>query len=276
MKRRVPRLKWHMLRRRKSDPGHLRANLEAALRAGAACEVDIQFTSDGHAFCLHDGNLDRETTGKGPAVSMSRAEIGALRQRAGDGAPLDSAPLFLDEIAEAVRRFGRPDGGLVQLDVKAPVAMLDGAALDRMARTMAGVAGRFVAGACDWRMPVRLAEAIPGMHAGFDPLDFYPRTMPVGGDAFWALGTKTVATAPDASIYYLEANLVLAGLRAGVNLIEMVRQKNGAEVDVWTIDADRSGLRDQLATLVDAGCTQVTSNDPDILQPILEEIAACA
>ena len=56
----------------------------------------------------------------------------------------------------------------------------------------------------------------------------------------------------------------------------MVRARNGAEVDVWTIDADRTGLRDQLAVLIDAGCTQVTSNDPDILQPLLEEIAACA
>ena len=142
---------------------------------------------------------------------MRRSEVEALWQRAGDGTPIDSAPLFLDEIADAVRRFGRPDGGLVQLDVKAPVSVLDDAALDRMARTMGNVAGRFVAGACDWEMPVRLAKAIAGMHAGFDPLDFYPRTMPVGGDAFRALGARTVATAPDASIYYLEANLVLAG-----------------------------------------------------------------
>jgi glycerophosphoryl diester phosphodiesterase len=276
MKRRVPRLKWHMLRRRKSDPGHLRANLEAALRAGAACEVDLQFTSDGHAFCLHDAKLDRETTGKGPATSMSRAQVEALRQRTVDGTPIDSAPLFLDEVADAVRRFGRPDGGLVQLDVKAPVAVLDEAALDRMAQTMGDVANRFVAGACDWQMPVRLAKAIAGLQAGFDPLDFYPRTMPVGADAFRVLGARTVATAPDASIYYLEANLVLAGLRAGVNLIETVRAKSGAEVDVWTIDADRPGLRDLLATLVDAGCTQVTSNDPDILQPILEDIVACS
>ena len=275
MKRRVPRLKWHMLRRRKSDPGHLRANLEAALRAGAACEVDIQFTSDGHAFCIHDAKLDRETTGKGPASLLRRAEVEALRQRAGDGSPLGSAPLFLDEVADAVRRFARPDGGLVQLDVKAPAGALDDAALARMAGTLGDVAGRFVAGACDWRMPVRLAGAIKGLQAGFDPLDFYPRSMPQGADAFQALGERTVATAPDAAIYYLEANLVLAGLKAGVNLIDMVR-KGGAEVDVWTIDADRPGLRAQLSALVDAGCTQVTSNDPDILQPILEEIATCA
>ena len=46
MTRPPPRLKWHMLRRRKSDPGHFRANLEQALRVGAACEVDLHFTAE--------------------------------------------------------------------------------------------------------------------------------------------------------------------------------------------------------------------------------------
>jgi hypothetical protein len=56
----TPRLKWHMLRRRKSDAPFLRENLVAALRAGAACEVDLAFTADGHALCLHDATLDRK------------------------------------------------------------------------------------------------------------------------------------------------------------------------------------------------------------------------
>ncbi|MBI1243709.1 MAG: hypothetical protein GC202_01775 [Alphaproteobacteria bacterium] len=272
---RVPRLKWHMLRRQKSDPGHLRANLDAALLAGAACEVDLRFSADGHAFCLHDRTLDRETTGAGPADRLTRAEIGRLRQRAPDGTAIDAPPLFLDEVADAVRRIGRARGGLVQLDVKAPVDALDATLMGRLRATLGDVASRFVAGACDWRMPVRLAGAIPGLKAGFDPLDFYPRTMPQGADAFRALGARTVATAPDASIYYLEADLVLAGLRAGVNLIEIVRA-DGAEVDVWTLDADRPDLRGILQALVRAGCTQVTSNDPDVLAPVLEELCACA
>ena len=97
-----------MLRRRKADPPHLRANLEAALRAGAACEVDLVFTADGHGVCLHDTSLDRETTGAGPVVRRTRAEVEALRQRGADGTPLDSAPLFLDEVVAAMRRQGAP------------------------------------------------------------------------------------------------------------------------------------------------------------------------
>jgi glycerophosphoryl diester phosphodiesterase len=264
-----------MLRRRKTDPGHLRANLAAALADGAACEVDIHFTADGHAVCLHDDTLDRETTGKGRVAAATRAGIEALRQRAPDGTAIDAAPLFLDEVADAVRARGRADGGLVQLDVKAPPEALDGPALARLARTLGDVGSRFVAGACEWETPTKLAAAVPGLARGFDPLDFYPRSLPQGADAFRAVGARMMATAPGAAIYYLEAKLVKAGLEAGVNLVETAR-RDGAEVDVWTIDADRPALRPLLEAMVRAGCTQVTSNDPDILRPILQDIAACS
>ena len=46
-----PRLKWHMLRRRKSDAAFQRENLASALYSGAACEVDIVLTADSHALC---------------------------------------------------------------------------------------------------------------------------------------------------------------------------------------------------------------------------------
>ncbi len=274
MTRPPPRLKWHMLRRRKSDPGHLRANLEQALLAGAACEVDLHFTADGHAFCLHDDTLDRETTGQGLAASRPRAEIERLSQRTADGTPLESSPLFLDEVVDAVRRFSRADGGLVQLDVKAPVAELDRAGLEQMAAVIGETAPRFIAGACDWRMPTRLAAAIPGLKAGFDPLDDYPRSLPPDAQAYRALCERTLATAPDAAMFYLEARLVLGGLAMGINLVE-VTSRNGAEVDAWTVDAHRPSLRADLEKLVRAGAHQITSNDPDILAPLLQDIAAC-
>src|SRR5215467_15428669 len=104
--RRLPRLKWHMLRRRKSDAPFLRENLAAALRAGAACEVDVVLTRDGHALCLHDRTLDRETTGTGRVTDATRAEIEQIRRRAADGAPLDDPPLFVDELVAVVADIG--------------------------------------------------------------------------------------------------------------------------------------------------------------------------
>ena len=62
------------------------------LARGAALEVDVVLTADGHAVCLHDLSLDSETTGKGLVAEASRAEIERLQQRGHDGTPLPSAP----------------------------------------------------------------------------------------------------------------------------------------------------------------------------------------
>jgi glycerophosphoryl diester phosphodiesterase len=81
------------------------------------------------------------------------------------------------------------------------------------------------------------------------------------------------ATAPGASIYYLEAKLILEAFRCGVDLIEPVRA-TGARVDAWTIDADYPGLNDALRRLIELGCNQITSNDPEQIAGIIDAIVA--
>jgi glycerophosphoryl diester phosphodiesterase len=66
---------------------------------------------------------------------------------------------------------------------------------------------------------------------------------------------------------------VLAALAKGVNLVAEVT-RDGAEVDAWTLDADRPGLRDALRQLVTAGVAQITTNDPELLAPVLREMVA--
>lgn len=270
----APRLKWHMLRRKSSDPAFLRENLRAALLAGAACEVDIVLTKDGEAFCLHDLSLDRETTGTGLASAATRAQVERLRQRGPDGRVLESPPLFLDEIAAIVREMGARAPGLVQLDIKAPPEEIDADALRRIGSVLGDRAPAFVAGGYDWTAIQRLADAAPGLRRGFDPLAFYPRDCSLDADAFRRLGEKTFATAPEADIFYLEARLVLAGLDRGANLIEMVTGR-GAMVDCWTLDAARPRLRDDVTRLLQAGCTQITTNDPDALSAVIKELVPC-
>lgn len=265
-----------MLRRRKADPPHLRANLEAALRAGAACEVDLVFTADGHGVCLHDTSLDRETTGAGPVVRRTRAEVEALRQRGADGTPLDSAPLFLDEVVAAMRRVAVRAPALLQLDLKPRLEDLPADAPARMAATLGAHSGAFVVGGSDWTAIRSLRAAIPGLHGGFDPLDLQARrTSRLSAADFRDIAARTLEIAPDAAIYYLEAKLVLGALDAGIDLIAILGAA-GAPVDAWTIDADRPDLRAVLARLIAAGCRQITTNDPDALAPIVEEIAACS
>ena len=108
--------------------------------------------------------------------------------------------------------------------------------------------------------------------AGYDPLDLYVERPPQTAADCEALARNALKIAPDASIYYLEARLVLGALDAGVNLVERFAA-NGAEVDVWTIDANRPDLRADLDRLVAAGVHQITTNDPDDLLSMLQETA---
>jgi len=269
----LPRLKWHMLRRRKADPPFLRENLVAALRSGAACEVDVVLTADGHALCLHDRTLDRETTGHGRVADATRAEIERLRQRGPDGVALESAPLFLDEVAATVTALGVPAPALVQLDLKCGADALTAPALDRLARLLGPDVDAYIASAYEWEAVRRLVDAAPGLHAGFDPLAFYPRSLALDAAGFIDVAARTLHTAPGASFYYLEAKLILAALARGVDLVGAVT-RDGARVDAWTLDADLPQLTEVLRTLIDAGCHQITSNDPERLAGIVGDMAA--
>lgn len=275
VRNRTPRLKWHMLRRRKSDAPFQRENLVAALRAGAACEVDLTFTADGHALCLHDSTLDRETTGHGRVADATRAEIERLRQRSPTGAVLTEQPLFLDEVCATVASVGVAAPALVQLDVKARAHTLNAATCETFARALGDGTDSFIASAYDWDAVARLVAASRGLHAGFDPLLFYPRSFDLDTDAYRAIAARTLATAPDASIYYLEARLILAALERGVNLVREVTVA-GACVDAWTVDPEFPDLPTALKRLLDAGVAQITTNDPERLGPIVAQIATGA
>ena len=273
--RRTPRLKWHQLRRRRSDSVFLRANLEAALQVRAACEVDLVATADGHFVCLHDLTLDAETTGIGPVAALNRTEIERLRQRASDGRPLDEPPLFLDEVVASVRRHGTVPPGSVQLDVKLAEPDLTPVLLATLPLALGEHAACFTAGGCDWAAICRLAQAAPGLRRGFDPLNFHEQTPPRHAVDFCDLADLTLSTAPDAAIYYLYADMVLDGLDIGVNMVERI-QIRGAKVDCWTIDADRPNVAAILHRLIAAGCDQITTNDPEMLAPMVAEITACS
>jgi glycerophosphoryl diester phosphodiesterase len=274
MSRAIPRLKWHMLRRRRDDPAFLRRNLIAGLMARAALEVDLVLTADGHFVCLHDLTLDAETTGAGPVASLTRADLMLLRQRGPDGAILDGPPLFLDEVVAAIAEHRRMDGGLLQLDMKDPPERLDDAAVARLREMLGDHARHFIAGSTDARFLDRLRPAVPELTRGFDPLALYGfgSAMPDGAAGFSHLADEMIRLAPDAAIYYLEADLILAGLAAGVDLAARAHD-TGAEVDAWTIDTTRPAIRDVLRTLLGLRVDQITTNEPDRLGPLIEDIA---
>lgn len=272
-----PRLKWHKLRQRADDPPFQQHNLVAALAAGVPCEVDLRFTADHHALCIHDAVLDHETTGTGPVAAANRADIEAARQRGNRGQVLDTPLLFLDEVVEAVRVHRLTHGsavgpGLVQLDVKTPVADLHPEALARFGQLLGPDAPSFIASGYERDLIERLTAAAPGLQAGFDPLAFYRQPQSLRPDQLRALADRTRFEAPGALIYYLQADLVVAGLDRGVNLVELVTDgRPGILVDAWTVDPTRPRLRALLARLVGAGVGQITTNDPATLGPLVAE-----
>lgn len=256
----VPRIKWHMLRQQKTDPAFDRGNLRAALAAGAVCEVDLRLTADGHAVCLHDSTLDRETSGTGKVLATLRSALAGLRQRGPDGALLDTPPLFLDELTAFVRAAPTLASASIQLDLKLRAQHLDDRIVARLADTLAGVSDAFIASAADWVAVTQLRDAIPGLHCGFDPLALYPRELGLDAAGYTALAARTFALAADARIYYLEARLLVAAAAAGVDLVAMVHAR-GADVDAWTVDLDRPDLLATLAVLRELRVDQITSND---------------
>jgi glycerophosphoryl diester phosphodiesterase len=271
MKAGLPRLKWHMLRRRETDPAHLRENLDAGLRAGAALEVDLVATADGAFVCLHDLTLDRETTGSGPVAENLAYDIRRLRQRGPDGVSLASPPLFLDEVVAAIARSSYRERQ-VQLDIKLPANQLDSETLGRLRRMLGDLAAAFIVGTTDAEIYARVRVSAPEIPVGFDPLVLHEVSPPTTRHAFVALADETRRLGPGAHLYYLNADLILSGLAQGINLVERVC-RDRCEVDAWTVDSTRLNVREVLRTLVEAGCHQITTNGPEALLPILQEVA---
>lgn len=261
----LPRLKWHMLRRRRSDPPHLRANLAAGLDADASLEVDIVVTRDGQFACLHDLTLNRETTGTGPVAEASRGELMQLRQRGPGDVVLDSPPLFLDEIVAALAERERPFQGIVQLDMKEPGERFGDALVKPLRGTLGAYPGAFIVSGTDSDLIRRIGDTMPEVARGFDPLDVYAAGPPTTAAEFSSLAETTLRLAPGLRVYYLEANLILAGLDHGVNLVEEVGAGD-AEIDAWTVDANRPDVRSVLDRLIATGCRQITTNDAEILE----------
>jgi glycerophosphoryl diester phosphodiesterase len=264
---RTVRLKWHQLRRRSANPSHDRANLRLGIERGASLEVDIVATRDGQFVCLHDDDLACETTGEGLVRDRDRAAIERLRQCANDGRPLDSPPLFLDELLETLA--GAPAGwpGRLQLDLKQPAELIDPGMIERFAARAGPVARHLMLGGTEWHAVQKLGGAVPGLRLGFDPLGIHEAAPPDSAAEFQALAAYTLAHARGAAIFYFRIPVALRGLEHGVDLIAMAKA-TGAEVDAWRLEPEDDQAAVKLAQLVEAGVDQITTDSPEALEEL--------
>ncbi|MEE9277542.1 MAG: glycerophosphodiester phosphodiesterase, partial [Dehalococcoidia bacterium] len=79
-------------------PENTLAGVRAGLRLGAdAIEVDAQLCADGVPVLMHDSDLDRTTSGRGPVAEAHLAELSLLN--AGQGEPVPTLEQALDLVA---------------------------------------------------------------------------------------------------------------------------------------------------------------------------------
>jgi hypothetical protein len=246
---RTIRLKWHKLRLRLEDAPFDRRNLALGLAAGASLEVDLQPLACGRFVCLHDAELESETTGRGSVASIDADAVKRLRMREG-GAP----PLLLDELVDLVRSRPVHPAARVQLDLQPTAAPLDGARIAGFASSLGGRGDPFVLSGYDWDAVTRLGGGIAGLTLGYDPSRL---------ESERAGGVLSLVRrhAPTAEILYLHYSIVRRAQDRGDALVQRLADL-GYRIDCWTLDRGRTNALANLRSAVAAGCHEVTTNTP--------------
>lgn len=248
---RTVRLKWHKLRQCPEDPPFSRRNLRAGLAAGASLEVDVRPLACGRFVCLHDAQLEHESTGRGPVAAIDAATVTRLKMREAPG----ERPLLLDELVDILDRTPADPRARVQLDLGVTAEEIDAAAVAGFARALHGFAGRFILSGYDWDAVTRLGGDVVGLALGYDPTE-----------AVGAFGGSDVLRlvqemAPEADTIYLHRKLVRSSQQRDDGLIDRLRER-GHRVDCWTIDHGLPGAVEDLQTAIAAGCDEITTNSP--------------
>ena len=260
-------LKWHKLRRYHTDPPFSLANLSAGLAAGASLEIDLRVLADGSWVCLHDDVLDRETDGHGPVRAADAAAIRKLRL-----AGAEHAPLLLADIAREIAAAPATVACL-QLDLKERREALSPTAVGSFARTVGPVAGTCLLSGTDWEAIRALGAAIPSLRLGFDPLRLAEGRDLADAETMTALIDEVAATAPEAAAFYLNHRFVMRALAMGIDPVKRLK-RNGALIDIWTLDPTTPHIKEVLAAVLAAGADQVTTNDPVAMAAFWKRIGA--
>ncbi len=262
------RLKWHRMKRRLEDVPFTPAILAEALAAGASSEVDLRVHGEDGFVVLHDDRLDRETSGTGLVAAAKRAELESLTMRAPDGTVTDESVLLLDDLAALAAAEAAPDA-LVQLDLKEEAGAITAGVVERFAGLIAPVAGRFILSGGDWTAVRRLAEATPGLAAGFDPCSDDTIERLVSYADFDAFVAGALEAAPRASTIYLHYPIVLKAAAIGHDIVGAFHDADRL-IDAYTLNTTHPDAARTLRQLVALEVDQITTDEPIALQALFE------
>ncbi|MAM11225.1 MAG: glycerophosphodiester phosphodiesterase [Rhizobiaceae bacterium] len=255
-------LKWHCGKRFPADTPFSRARIVEGLKAGASSEVDLQLTADGALAVLHDELLEQSTTGVGPVVKASADQVRAARLLDPEGRDTGEGVMLFDELARLVATSAAADSAILQLDLKEELAAFTPESIARFGEAVRPVASHMILSGGDAAAVKRLAETTPGLATGYDPcLDGAMERVMENG-RYVDFVAEALQTAPDARMFYLHYELVLAAADAGFDMIAAFHDA-GKTVDAWTIRvADAAGLAHAEKVLA-LKADQITTDDAD-------------
>ncbi len=251
-------LKWHNLRRHRTEPGALRSNLEVGLATGAVMEADLRVTRDGHWVCLHDAMLDEETTGHGPVIEYDADQLRRLQTRTPAGAISGFAPLFLEDLAELIEE--RPaTSAEVQLDLHVSEQEISDVALGRLARLVAPLQTSFSLSGTDAGALTRVRDTVPELPI---TLSSSERLGGARDAALFESRMRTeLAQLDGLALIWVNHRVLQAAYRARFDLVGFAHQF-GVGVDTGTIDFGAAGWRAALVLALQAKVDRITSNTP--------------
>lgn len=264
-------------------PNSLPALREVLDGAAEVVEFDVRAIAGGDYLLIHDGTLDRETTGTGPVRPVTPAAARQLRLR-GSEVP----PALLSEVVPVLSALRRPVK--VQVDLKDEVP-LEAGEVRRLLRAIeplrANTHLHVVVGCLgDWNLRT-LRRLDPGLAVGLDfalyldaPEPEFPR-LPLRVNVYGYLDDHPLGymrilpvrdyledrieslctLVPGAVEVYLHMEFIQRALADGINPVEVVRRRLGAVlVDGWTLNADHPQAAVMLQMLLQAGVDQITTD----------------
>jgi glycerophosphoryl diester phosphodiesterase len=276
------------------EPSTSLAALKRCLESGAhKIEIDIIPLADASFALLHDPDLAADTSGKGNATRMKRAEINRLSYKK-DGKVTSEKVGFLEGAVDLLAQH--PDTQCLQLDLK-PFTPLTRGVLKEFVTIIEPVKDRIqVTSVADWAVRA-LARFAPELALGFDPLLYLdlvedeprPETIPpfrIGaygllddhplsayqwgplGDYFAARAGALFAQVPAGCEWFIRAEILKMAFDAGFDWIDFLHQ-NGSRVDGWTINISEPDQIQIAQFLVDHNIDELTTDTPKQLAAYL-------
>ncbi|MFP5076140.1 glycerophosphodiester phosphodiesterase [Rhizobium sp. YIM 134829] len=261
-------LKWHRARRKASDPEFTPTRILEAMRLGASVEVDLVLHAE-HGFAiLHDRTLDHGTTGTGLVADTTADALRQLFLRANDGTPISDRVMLLEDLCDLLKANPAHADALLQLDCKEDGSRLSPAVIESFVVAVSPVASSMILSGGDSAAVAALAERTPGLKTGYDPT--YPGILDALTSAsdFATFIEAALRLAPDATMIYLDHELVLTADAVGVDLIGAVHS-DGRRVDAWTIRSVSPTTLNHVQRLLDLRVDQITTDDPEGLAAAL-------